>query len=264
MLETGEQAGLADMTHAVLAKLNGFFGVDDSVKELFQRICRDRVEVPGDTILTAQGGAYGDVLLLDSGWVLRSRHMPNGSRQIVNAAVPGDFVGLNALLFERSDFELRCKTPIVAYRFDSRELSREFHAHGELAAALFWANAQEESILAERIVSLGRRTARERIAHVLCEFIARLELIGLDDIERLIIPISQDEMSDILGISIVHTNKTLRALERDEIISFRNSVLVVKNHQLLRREAGFEGGYLHFTQRTDVRGRGERRFDDEM
>ena len=239
------------MTQAILKKIAGFFDVSEDVGSLFSAICKDRIEITADTSLVSQGGAYSDVFLLDSGWVLRSRGMDNGSRQIVNVALPGDFIALNALLFERSDFELRTKTDILAFRFDPRELSEALKSDASLAAALFWVNTQEESILAERIVSLGRRNARQRVCHVLCEFISRLEIIGVADASQLVIPLSQEEFSDILGISVVHANKTLKALERDEIISFRNAILMVQDRVALEREAGFEDGYLHFTRRAD-------------
>ena len=120
-----------------------------------------------------------------------------------------------------------------------------------LSAALFWVNAHEESLLAERIVSLGRRSARQRTAHVLCELISRLEIIGIDDAEKFVVPISQEEFADVLGISVVHMNKTLRALGREGVISFRNALLLVRNRARLEQIAGFESGYLQFTRRTD-------------
>ena len=146
-----------------------------------------------------------------------------------------------------------CKNDVTAFRFRANDLGAAIARFPSLSAALFWANAHEESILAERIVSLGRRSARARTAHVLCEVIARLEIIGIEDPERLIVPISQDDFSDILGISIVHMNKTLRGLERDGVISFRNATLNVMDRARLEAEAGFESGYLHFTRRSDPR-----------
>lgn len=253
MLSDASEAELHVMSRAILRKISGFFDVNERVERLFSDICKDHVEFLGDTLLVEQGGEYGDVLLLESGWVTRTRHMENGARQIVNVAVPGDFVGLNALLFTVSDFELKAQTDIVAFRFDNDELRQALLTDPCLAAALFWVNTHEESILAERIVSLGRRTARTRVAHVLCEFIARLEIIGIEDVEQMLMPISQEDFSDILGISVVHTNKTLRALDRDGVITFRNSMLIVRDRARLEREAGFESGYLHFTRRNDRR-----------
>ena len=86
---------------------------------------------------------------------------------------------------------------------------------------------------------------------MLCELIARLEITGVDNIKQLMIPISQEEFSDILGISIVHMNKTLRAFERDEILSFRNSTLLILDKARLEFEAGFDSGYIQFTRRHD-------------
>lgn len=253
MLSESEQVGLAQMTKAIFQKLGGFFNVDAGVQELFGEICKDSVELAQDTVIVQQDGEYGDVFLIENGWVIRARHLPEGTRQIVNIALPGDFIALNAILFTRSDFELICKTDVTAYRFRSNQLGAAIARHPSLSAALFWANSHEESMLAERIVSLGRRSARARTAHVLCEIITRLEIIGVEDAEQLIVPISQDDFSDILGISIVHMNKTLRGLERDGVISFRNALLVVMDRPRLEVEAGFEAGYLHFTQRKDAR-----------
>lgn len=251
MLSDNERAGLIEMTRALLRKISGFYDVTEAVAEIFDDVCKDTVDLDAGTVIVPQGGDYADIYLIENGWVIRARHMDTGGRQIVNVALPGDFVAMNALLFKTSDFELSCKSDVTAYRFSSSQLGAALSRDAILSSALFWANAHEESMLAERIVSLGRRSARQRTAHVLCEFMARLEIIGIEDVAQLAIPLSQDEFSDILGISIVHMNKTLRALERDGILSFRNAMLMVMDRDKLEAEAGFEKGYLHFTRRTD-------------
>ena len=80
-----------------------------------------------------------------------------------------------------------------------------------------------------------------------------MEIVGVKDMENFVLPLSQDEFADILGISVVHMNKTLQALRRDKIISFRNALLIVHDRQKLAAEAGFDSGYLHFTVRDDPR-----------
>lgn len=253
MLNTGEQKGLYSLTSAILKKLEGCYNVTEEIVEILSDICIDKVDLNAGTVIVAQDGDYGDVYLVDSGWALRARFMANGSRQIVNTVIAGDFLAFNALLFTTSDFELKCKTDVTAYRFSSTVLERALSRNANLAAALFWINGQEESMLAERIVSLGRRSARQRTAHVLCELIARMEIVGAGNDESYLIPLSQDEFADILGISIVHMNKTLSALRRDKIITFRNSLLIVHDRPQLEIEAGFDSGYLHFTRRNDSR-----------
>lgn len=250
-MDTAEEIGLIQLTEILLKKVSGFFDVTDEVRSTFAEICTDLEEFDAGTVIVPQGGDYGDVFLLDRGWVVRSRHLETGARQIVNVALPGDFVAMNALLFATSDFELVCKTDIAAYRLPADRLGNAMTRDSMLAAALFWVNAHEESLLAERIVSLGRRSARQRTAHVLCELIARLEIIGITDPEQFIIPMSQEEFADILGISVVHMNKTLRSFEREGVISFRNALLVVLDRRKLEQVAGFESGYLQFTRRND-------------
>ncbi|GLP85710.1 Crp/Fnr family transcriptional regulator [Tritonibacter mobilis] len=242
---------LIQVTEVLIRKVSGFFDITDEVSASFSEICTDLEELEAGTVIVPQDGVYGDVFLLERGWVTRSRHLETGARQIVNVALPGDFVAMNALLFSTSDFELRCKTDVAAFRLPADRLGSALARDPMFAAALFWVNAHEESLLAERIVSLGRRTARQRTAHVLCELMARLEIIGITDPEQFIIPMSQEEFADVLGISVVHMNKTLRSFEREDVISFRNALLLVKDRGKLEHEAGFDDGYIQFSSRKD-------------
>lgn len=138
-----------------------------------------------------------------------------------------------------------------AYHCEVERLFSLIGTFPSFAAALFWVDAHEESILAERVVSLGARSARERTAHVLCEFVTRMEIVGVSDLTSIIMPISQNDFSDILGMSLVHMNKTLRSLENDGVIAFRNEILTVNDMDALQHIAGFDSGYLHFTDRKD-------------
>lgn len=240
------------MSAALTRKLSGYFAVSNETGRLIVSLCDDLVRFEPGATLTAQGGPYGAVLLIESGWVLRSRVLESGARQIVNVAIPGDFVGLNALLFRSSDFEHVARTPVAAWRMKPDRTRDAFGRIANLASALFWANAHEEAMLAERIVSLGRRSARTRAAHVLCEFISRLEIINGTVGREFILPISQDDFADILGISLVHMNTILRALDREGVITFRNGLLLVHDRKRLEHVAGFDDGYLHFTRRADL------------
>lgn len=241
----------ANMAQALARKLSGFFRVDAALETLLGRLCVDVVEFPPGSVIVGQGAPYGQVHLIESGWVVRAKHLQDGGRQIVNLAVAGDFVGLNALLFETSDFDHACKTAVTAFRIDADALRRGLATTPDLAPALFWANAHEESILAERIVSLGRRSARARAAHVLCEIIARLEIVMGPVTPEVAIPLSQQDMADILGINVVHANRVLRGLEREGVATFRKGVLLAQDVGRMRRIAGFEADYLHFTRRLE-------------
>lgn len=236
------------VVEALTRKLSGFFETSVETAEELVKMCTEvRTFAPRERIAeTAE--RYSGIYLVRSGWALRSRFLENGSRQIVNVAMPGDFLCLNAMIFQHSDFDIVAKTEVQAYFVDAERLRRVLGRDPGLSAAIFWVSAHEESMLAERIVSLGRRSVRARTAHVLCEFISRLEIIDETMVDEILIPLTQEDFADILGTSLVHTNKTLRGLDRDGIIQFRQGLLRISDRHGLARTAGFDSGYLHFTR----------------
>lgn len=236
------------MVEELVKKLSGFFTLREEAAEDLVKLCSEAcVFAPKERIATS-GERYGGVYLVRNGWAVRSRLLENGARQIVNVAMPGDFLCLNAMIFDYSDFDIVAKTSLKAYFIDKAMLRGVLGRDPELAAAIFWVTAHEESILAERIVSLGRRSVRVRTAHVICEFISRLEILDERHADEILIPLTQEDFADILGTSLVHTNKTLRSLDRDGIIQFRQGLLRISDRARLERTAGFERGYLHFTR----------------
>lgn len=240
--------GRGGMVDALTRKLSGFFRASAEASEALVSLCADVRTFALRERIAETGEPYAGVYLVRSGWALRSRILETGSRQIVNVAMPGDFLCLNSMIFDHSDFDIVAKTEVQAYVIPVDRMRAVLGRDPGLAAAIFWVTAQEESILAERIVSLGRRSVRARTAHVLCEFISRLEIIEPQRPDEVLIPLTQEDFADILGTSLVHTNKTLRALDRDGVIQFRQGLLRINDRRELERAAGFDKGYLHFTR----------------
>jgi CRP-like cAMP-binding protein len=244
-------------------KLKGFFSLTSQIEEAILALCRDVVEFGPREAIIRQGDGYKNLYLIESGWVLRVRHLPDGTRQIVNVAMPGDFLCFNAALFNTSDFDLIAKTQVSAFRFERVAIGDLFTQYSELALALAWTNAHEEAMLAERVVSLGRRNARERLAHVLCELEARLNIIGSPPpyppaqagegrAGVLAIPLTQEDFADLLGMSPIHVNRTMRSLAGAGLVHYKVGQVQILDLEGLARTAGFDRGYLHFTQRSDV------------
>ncbi len=236
------------MVEALTRKLSGFFQVSEATAKDLVKLCSEtRIFAPKERIAES-GQAYRGIYLVHNGWALRSRVLENGSRQIVNVAMAGDFLGLNAMIFDSSDFDIVAKTEVDGLFHPQGRAARRARPRPAARRGDLLGHGARGGILAERIVSLGRRSVRVRTAHVLCEFISRLEIIEPEAADELLIPLTQEDFSDILGTSLVHTNKTLRSLDRDGIIQFRQGLLRVNDRRELERTAGFERGYLHFTQ----------------
>ena len=240
------------MSLFLLHKLSGFFRLTEELEAAIATQCTAVATFKPREIIIRQGESYKNIYLMESGWVLRVRHLPDGNRQIVNVAVPGDFLCFNAALFDTSDFDLVAKVEVSAFRFERIGLEDLFTHFPALGVALAWANSHEESMLAERVVSLGRRDARERMAHVLCELASRLHIIGLSNGNLLSIPLTQEDFADLLGMSPIHVNRTLRSLAGAGLVHYKIGQVQILDLEGLARIAGFDQGYLHFTQRSDI------------
>lgn len=238
----------------LVRKVAGCFPMVDRLRADLAALTCERTSVAAGQTVVSAGDAYENIYLIEDGWVVRSRWLRGGGRQIVNIALPGDFLCANSMMSARSEFDLTARTACSLVRIRIRDIGAMMDQHPGLAAALMWANALEESMLAERVVSLGRRDALERLAHVICEIAARLEAIDRHDGEVLSIPLIQEDFADILGLSSIHVTRTFRKLSELGAVDYRSGRLRLKQMDLLRKIAGFEGGYLTFTQRTQPPG----------
>ena len=104
---------------------------------------------------------------------------------------------------------------------------------------------QEESILAERVVSLGRRDSFEKLAHALCELDARLSAIGQMRGRTIELPLNQEDFADILGISVIHVNRTFRRLSEEKIAEYRKGAIDLLDKERLAELSSFDPAYLH-------------------
>lgn len=243
--------GGEEMSKDLFRKVSGRFPMVDQLRRDLLELMRERINFAAGQTIISLGDLYDSIYLIDEGWVVRSRWLPGGGRQIVNVALPGDFLCFNLMMFARSEFDLAARTACSLYPIAIKDFGALMDHHPGLAAALMWANTQEESLLAERVVSLGRRDALERLAHVICEIATRLEAIDRHDGEVLTIPLIQEDFADILGLSSIHVTRTFRKLSEMGAVYYRSGRLRLKRMDLLRQIAGFDGDYLNFAQRND-------------
>ncbi len=250
---TGAHAGGPEGpgTDALVRKLACFIDLSDREREVLRALYRDHARYDRHVELVRSGEACRDILLMREGWAIRYRCLETGERMIVSYVLPGDFVSLNAVLFDYSDFTVATITPVVVSRFSPDVLIELMAEFPRLALAIAWCDAREESILAEHLINVGRRSAYQRVAHLLLELLRRLELIGLARGGEFDLPISQSEVADGLGLSLSHVNRVMRRLHADGLIRMAARMdrhVAIVDRQALEKAAGFEAGYLHFTE----------------
>ncbi len=208
-------------------------------------LARDRVELSNGKSIVAEEGKCPQLYLLEQGWVLRSRGLASGRRQIVGYALPGDMLCTDSLLFKASGFDLLARTPVTLIRIDAPDGPELFERFPALAAAVAWTAGQDESILAERVVSLGRRDSLEKLSHALCEMQARLSSIGMMRGHTLELPFNQEDFADMLGISVIHVNRTFRKLAEERVAIYRKGAIEIRDGERLKQIAAFNDNYLH-------------------
>lgn len=194
--------------------------------------------------LVAQGDQDARGFIVLEGWAYRAKMLPDGRRQILSLIVPGDIVGLFAPLSPVATSSVTALTDLKVARLAPHELFNTLSNSPRLAAAFAWAAAREKEVFAEHLLTLGRRTARERLAHLYVEIWARLRLRGLANGRALHVPVTQEHLSDILGLSVVHVNRMLRQLEKDGLLTVRRHQVIIHELTKLQDAAGFDGSFL--------------------
>lgn len=173
----------------------------------------------GATVLS-EGMHSAHLFTVLSGWAFRFKTLQDGRRQILNYVLPGDLVGLQGSMGGELEHSVESLTPLVLCVFQRDGLNDLYKGYPGLAFDVTWLAAREERMLDEHILSLGRRTALERAAYLLAFLHHRAIAVGLAKDKVLHVPLTQQHVADTLGLSIVHTNKTLRKLADQGLINW--------------------------------------------
>jgi CRP-like cAMP-binding protein len=202
-----------------------------------------RVE-PGRYIVR-EGDKADHCVLLCSGFAYRHKIVGDGSRQIVGLQVRGDVVDLQNALLTSADHNVQALTEAELAMIPKAAILALAAEHPAAGRALWTETLVEASIAREWVANVGRRDSHSRLAHVLCEFAMRQEAAGLGERGSYDLPLTQEQLADVLGLTSVHVNRTLKSLEADQLIErFKRSVTIV-DWERLRAAGDFNPLYLH-------------------
>jgi CRP-like cAMP-binding protein len=200
--------------------------------------------------LVISGNHYDCVYVNHDGWLARYKILHSGSRQIIDFILPGQVFGLQACLFKRSLYSVVTITEATLTTIPFDMVDNVFERNLVLAKALFWSAAYEAAILAEHLIDAARRSAYERVSHLLLELFVRLNSVHLTDNMTISIPLTQELIADALGLTTVHVNRTLRALREDKLIAMDGHAVTILDFEALSLLSDFENSYLGETART--------------
>jgi CRP-like cAMP-binding protein len=164
--------------------------------------------------------------------------LDDGRRQILNYALPADMVGLQGAVMREMEHSVEALTPVTLCVFPRQKLWDLYSRVPSLAFDLTWMAAREEQMLDEQLVSVGRRSALERTAFVLLQIYARAEESGLVENNVVQFPFTQQHLADTLGMSLVHTNKTLKRLLQSQAVRWEQRRFEIIDRAALEEIAG--------------------------
>lgn len=195
--------------------------------------------------LVREGRAVNECCVLLSGFACRHKLAASGARQIVSFHLPGDLLDLQHLLLAKADHNVQTITDAVLAWIPHHAL-RKIAAESPLIGEALWRDTLiDASIFREWVLNVGRRDAKTRIAHMLCEFAARCETAGLGSVNSFELPMTQEEIADATGLTSVHVNRMLRALEADGAIARDRRQIRIVDWDNMREIADFDPAYLH-------------------
>lgn len=205
---------------------------------------------PGQYVLREGDRALQSTFVI-SGFIFRHKIVADGGRQIVAIHLMGDFVDLQHIMLDRADHNVQALTPATLVQFPSDQLLELAYRYPEIGKALWLESLIEAATFREWVVNVGRRNARARTAHLLCELAIRREAAGLGDRGCYELPMSQEQLGDALGLTSVHVNRTLMALEIEGLILRSKRAVTVADWHGLQRAGDFNPLYLHLHDKPD-------------
>ena len=205
--------------------------------DFIQKMKSDHRKLETGATIIYTGQEKAELFTLFSGWAYRFRSMEDDRRQILNFLLPGDLVGLQASMFGGALYDVAALTKVELCVFPRARVWALFKQMPELSFDVTWLGAREESLVDENLTSVGVRNAAERVAALIISLFKRVRALGLVTDTSFDFPLSQQHIADALGLSLVHTNKTIARLRKMGMFTLSNGRLTLHNPRVLERIA---------------------------
>ena len=184
-------------------------------------------------------------MLITSGYALRSKFASDGSRQIVEVNVAGDFVDLHGFILKHLEHEIAAASRCEIAAAPHADLRRVTEALPRLSRVLWFQTLVDAAIHREWMLVLGKKRSRARVAQLFCEMHVRLGIVGLVTAGDYSLPFTQQELADMTGMTPVHLNRCLKELRDAGLVTYRQGQVTVSDIDGLARDALFDPNYLH-------------------
>jgi CRP-like cAMP-binding protein len=186
--------------------------------------------------------------LLVSGMTCRYKMLPEGRRQMLSFHIGGDVVDLYSFVLRKMDHSIATLTTCSIAPIEHSLLTRLLETYPHLGKMLWRDTLVDSSIYREWMINIGRRTAEQRLGHLVCEMFIRMRAVDLASGDSFPFPVTQTDLADCLGISLVHVNRVIKKLKEDNLLRFDRSSVIVDSWDRLFRFSEFDPKFLHLNE----------------
>lgn len=206
-------------------------------------------DYPSDLTFVKAGEELGHSTLLLDGLMCRYKDLREGERQVTELHVAGDYADLHSFSLKRLDHHVMTLTPCRVGIVPHDRLRAITEQHPHLTRVYWFSTNMDAAIHREWAVSLGRRSAISRVAHLLCELHVRLGIVGLTEGQSYRLSLTQTDLAECLGLTAVHVNRTLKELREQALVEFRGGRVTIQDMKSLANIAEFDPAYLYLEKR---------------
>lgn len=241
------------MPNAFIRKLGSFEPLRSDDREWLASVSAHTRLVGADQDLIREGDNPENVLVIVDGFAMRYKMTSDGRRQIFAYLIPGDFCDLHVALLRKMDHTIATLSPCRVVQLSPGTILELTERRPSLARALWMCSLVDGATLREWLVNLGQRSAPHRIAHLFSELHERMKAVGLTNDGTFELPLTQAELSDTMGLSVVHVNRSLKELREAGLVSLKDERIVISDVQRLKDYSDFDPSYLHLRWPQDLR-----------
>ena len=232
-----------------IAKLRARDDLSEEEEQAIRDAVADVIDLPADKVFIRAGELLNHSTILLDGIACRYKDLRNGERQITELHVAGDFLDLHSFTLKRLDHHVMALTRCTAAIVPHDRLKDITERLPHLARIYWFSTNMDAAIHREWAVSLGRRTAIARLAHLFCELHVRLGIVGLADEGGYDFKVTQTDLAECLGLTAVHINRTLKDLREQGLVEFRSGRVEIADRAALQQIAEFSPAYLYLDKR---------------
>lgn len=237
------------MIETHLAKLRKRDDISAEEEQAIRGLVAETQDVPADKVFIRQDKPLESSVLLLEGIVCRYKDLRDGRRQIAQLHVAGDFVDLHGFTLKRLDHNLLSLTP-CRIALVPHERLRDLSERFPHLTRVYWLMTNIDAAMSrEWELSLGRRDAAAKVAHLFCEMYIRFGVVGLCDGNSCPFPLIQTEIAECVGLTPVHVNRTLQELRRQGLVELKSKRLVIPDFDRLKAVAEFSPTYLYLEKK---------------